>query len=132
MHGIRRAAVFLAVSGLTTSTALAGNESRSKAYPLSDGLFEVIADFSENAVYWCGAGTYARARLQSPTGQKIYVWQGPSPSVARAGQTSVRFGLQPPSGAADTVGFSTDVGIVGNSMTVAQARQTCNERTSSG
>jgi len=117
---------------LAASPVVAGNESRSAAYALSDGLFEVVADFSENAIYWCGAGTFARSTLQSPAGQKIYVWQGPSASVARPGERAVRFGLTPPPGAGGGAGFSTDVGIIGNAMSVAQARQTCNERTSSG
>ena len=117
---------------LGAAPATGGNESRSQAFALPDGLFEVVADFSENAIYWCGAGTYAQATLSGSAGQKIYVWQGPSASVARPGQQAVRFGLTPPPGGASGPGFSTDVSIVGNVMSVAQARQTCNERTSSG
>ena len=117
---------------LTAAPAIGGNESRAKAYPLADGLFEVVADFSENAIYWCGAGTYAQSKLSRPVSDIIYVWQGPSPSTARPGERSVRFGLEPPAGFQRGSSYSTDVAIVGNFLTVAQARQTCNERTSSG
>lgn len=41
------------------TVTLAGNESRSAAYDIGDGLIEVVADFSENAIYWCGVGDYA-------------------------------------------------------------------------
>jgi hypothetical protein len=114
------------------TSALAGNESRSQAFPLPDQLFEVIADFSESSIYWCGAGTYAQTTLSKPQRDKIYVWQGPSASAAKPGQKSVRFGFRPPPGASLGSSLSTDVKIVGNALSVSQAREKCNERTSSG
>ncbi|SDC61511.1 hypothetical protein [Ruegeria marina] len=113
------------------AAAMAGNESRSAAYPLTDGLIEVVADFSENAIYWCGAGDHALTRLGKPGNQRLYVWKGPSPSLARPGEQAVTFGFTPPpQGAAPAL--TNDVGIIGNTLSVAQAKKTCDERTASG
>lgn len=109
--------------------AQAGNESRSKAYPLQNGQFEVIADFSESSLYWCGAGTYALKTLSRPISDRVYVWASPSASAVQPVRKSVRFGFQPPPGVGAVSSISTDVAIVGNSLSVSQARETCNERT---
>ena len=127
------AAVTLAIMSMTASQpASAGNESRSHAFAMANGLVEVVADFSENSIYWCGAGTFARSDPSIPGTAKIYVWEGPSPSVARPGEKSVKFGFRPPPDVTPAVGLTTDVTIVGNSLSVVDARQTCNERTTSG
>ena len=125
----------LAVTALLALPALparSGNESRSAAYPLADGLIEVVADFSENSIYWCGAATYAMGALDRPGTDRLYVWQGPAPSSARAGEKSVRFALRPPPDAGPVTSLTNDVTMIGNSLSVAQARQTCNERTTIG
>lgn len=109
-----------------------GNESRSDAYDIGNGLLEVIADFSENAIYWCGAGDYALRRLSTSGNARLYVWSGPAPSKAQPGQRAVTFAFSPPPGVAPSTTFTTDVSIIGNSLTVAQAKRTCDERTSSG
>lgn len=106
--------------------ALADNRSRSEAYRLSDGTIEVVADFSENQLYWCGASQAARSIANGT--QRIYVVEGPGPSRSVPGRTSVRFALQPPAGGGNGGGFTNSVQVVGNSLTVAQAAQTCNER----
>lgn len=113
-------------------TAMAGNESRYQAFPLPGAEFEVIAEFSENAIYWCGAAEYSLRTLSKPTTQRIYVVQGPSGSTARPGETAVRFGFQPPPGGGNVSSFTNDVAIVGNSMSLTQARQGCTERSASG
>lgn len=105
--------------------AEADNRSRSEAFRLADGTFEVVADFSENQLYWCGA-SQAALRVASG-GSRLYVIQGPAPSRSAPGRTAVRFGLQPPQGGGVT-SFTNSVEVVGNSLTVAQAAQTCNER----
>ncbi|MFT7597035.1 MAG: hypothetical protein ACI8R4_004378 [Paracoccaceae bacterium] len=46
----------LCTAMMVTQPAQAGNESRSHAFAMADGLIEVVADFSENSIYWCGAG----------------------------------------------------------------------------
>ncbi|WP_406645612.1 hypothetical protein QEZ52_16725 [Aliisedimentitalea scapharcae] len=112
--------------------ALAGNESRYEAYRLSDNTFEVIADFSENAIYWCGASLYARGVFSNDATQKIYVLQSPSPSVAKPNFVSVRFGFQPPKDGATYSGWSNSVDIIGNSRSIAQAFSGCTERSASG
>lgn len=117
---------------ISAQTATAGNESRSKAYPLSNGLIEVVADFSENAVYWCGVGDYALLKLSKRGSDRIYVWQGPAQSAARPGQRAVTFSFQPPRGKAGSTPLTTDVNIIGNSLSVSQAKRTCDERTASG
>lgn len=111
--------------------AIAGNESRFRAYPDTGGTFEVIAAFSENAIYWCGAATYARTALAPAGTQRIYVVQGLAPSTAEPGKVSVRFSLDPPDKAAPSM-LTTDVSRVGNRMSLTQALQTCNERSPSG
>jgi hypothetical protein len=117
---------------LSAGTALAGNESRFEAFPLEDGLFEVVARFSENAIYWCGAAVYATRDLRKPSNQRIYVWQGPTPSASDPGAISVRFGFTPPPEGPAANSFSNDVDIIGNSNSVVQARQGCTERSASG
>lgn len=127
--GFRISAIIAAV--MTANLAVAGNESRSAAYPVASGLIEVVADFSENAIYWCGAGDHALTRMGKPGNQRLYVWQAPSPSRTQPGKIAVTFGLTPPpQGAAPAL--TTDVRIVGNSLSVSQAKQTCDERTASG
>ena len=119
----------LTCAALAAAPALAGNESRADAYAYDNGLVEVVADFSENAIYWCGAAQYALARSDRP--DRLYVWQGPSPSRARPSQSSVKFGFTPPpQGRAG--GFTTDVSQIGNSMSFTAALQSCNERSASG
>lgn len=126
------AVTLVIMSIAATQPASAGNESRSHAFAMANGLVEVVADFSENSIYWCGAGTFARSDPSIPGTAKIYVWEGPSPSVAKPGEQSVKFGFRPPPGVTSAVGLTTDVTIVGVSLSVVDARQTCNERTTSG
>ena len=112
--------------------AWGGNESRSAAYDLGNGLIEVVADFSENAIYWCGVGDYALLRLSKRANTRVYVWKGPAPSTARPGERAVTFGFTPPPEAKAGSSFTTDVSIIGNSLSVGQAKRTCDERTASG
>ncbi len=126
------AAAALVATSLIASPGAAGNQSRAEAYLLPEGLIEVVADFSENAIYWCGAGELARARLNRPGSDRLYVWRGPAPSTAAPGQRAVTFGLTPPPQGAVDGGWSTDVDLIGNAMSVASARRACDERTSSG
>lgn len=130
-HLLYAVATLPVVTVLAMAPALAGNESRYRAFDLGDGSFEVVADFTENAIYWCGASIFARNTLGRPINQRIYVLQAPSPSRAQPGEVAVRFGLTPPaSGAASS--FTNDVSLVGNSLTVSQAKGGCTERSSSG
>ena len=127
----RFCAVLFAGSVLAASQVHAGNESRYEAFGLDSGLFEVIAEFTEDAIYWCGAGIFAQSRLSGSATQRVYVWQGPSGSAAKPGQVAVTFGLTPPpSGKVSSL--TTDVEIIGNSLSVAQAKQICDVRTASG
>lgn len=129
---LRATSVVTLTMALAGTPCMAGNQSRSEAFALPGGQFEVIAAFSENAIYWCGAATYAASsKLVAGTG-RIYVLSGPGPSAARPGRMSVRFGIEPPPGAAQVSSMTTSVDIVGNSLTLAEARQTCNERNASG
>ena len=129
MHA--RAFLYAAPAALLLgAAALADNRSRVEAFTLPDGTFEVVADFSEDALYWCGASEAARAVARGT--DRLYVLAGPGPSSARPGERAVRFGLTPPAGAEAATGFSGSVDRIGNSLTVAQAAQTCNERSASG
>ena len=124
--------VFALSAGLAlSSTAWADNRSRVNAFVLSDGSFEVVAEFTENALYWCGASEAAR-EVALPNTQRLYVLNGPAPSQAVPGARAVRFGVTPPADAASGGSFTNSVNVVGNSLTVFQARQTCNERSASG
>ena len=127
-----RHACALIAAAILASPALAGNESRVEAFATSDGLVEVVADFSEDAIYWCGAAEWARSNLPAQGAEaEIYVWRGPSASRANPGETAVLFGYRPPPEGKASV-FTGDVEVVGNSMSVAAAAQTCNERSASG
>lgn len=128
---IRFTSAMVGIAMLATPT-LAGNESRMEYFPYTDGLVEIVADFSENAIYWCGAATYAMSELRDASPKRIYVWQGPSQSRAKQGEKSVKFGFQPPPEGGAAPSYSNSVEVVGNSMSVAQAHQTCNERSASG
>lgn len=119
-----------AALGLSASWAAAGNESRYRAFDMGNGTFEVVADFTENAIYWCGASLFARQALGGAQGQRIYVLQAPSPSRAVPGEKAVTFGLEPPPSGA--VASYTNGTIVGNSLTVSQAFGGCSERSASG
>ena len=123
----RMIALALAASAIAWPAG-AGNDSRAKAYPVSDGLIEVVADFSENSLYWCGAALFAAGSAGASSSDRIYVWRGPGPSLARPGAVAVRFGLTPPSDSPAGGLTTNDVGQIGNSMSLAQAQQTCNER----
>ncbi|MFC3613834.1 hypothetical protein ACFORG_08710 [Lutimaribacter marinistellae] len=126
------AAAAITTTVLFATAVPAGNQSRATAYLLPGGLIEVVADFSENAIYWCGAGELARARLDRAGTERLYVWRGPAPSTAAPGQRAVTFGLTPPPSGAVDGGWSTDVDLVGNAMSVASAERACDERTTSG
>ncbi|MFK7754953.1 MAG: hypothetical protein AB8B51_20710 [Sedimentitalea sp.] len=119
-------AVFAATSGF------AGNESRFDAFPVSKGVFEVVADFSENSIYWCGAATYARAEFAVRGTSRLYVSKRPGASIAKPGEKAVQFSLVAPSVVDTSVRYSNAVDILGNSMSVTQALQTCTERSASG
>ncbi|MEX0279781.1 MAG: hypothetical protein AB3N13_01185 [Arenibacterium sp.] len=126
-------AVMASALGLALSGPLwAGNESRMEAFPYKEGLIEVVADFSENAIYWCGAAWYVRNELSGDRPKRLYVWQGPSTSASKPGEKSVKFGFEPPENRESAPSFSNSVDVIGNSMSVAQASQTCNERSTSG
>lgn len=124
--------LFVAVTLMVPTVTWSGNESRSAAYEVGNGLIEVVADFSENAIYWCGVGDYALLRLSKRGNTRVYVWNGPAPSKARPGERAVTFGFAPPPGASTASSLTTDVSIIGNSLSVSQAKRTCDERTSSG
>lgn len=55
----RRAPYLAVLFALLAGPGLAGNESRFEAFPLENGTFEVVARFSEDAIYWCGAAVHA-------------------------------------------------------------------------
>ncbi|MFY9212922.1 MAG: hypothetical protein WAO69_17550 [Aestuariivita sp.] len=121
----------LAATVLATLPAHADNRSRVTAYVLSDGTFEVVADFTEDSLYWCGA-YLAASRAAAAGTQRIYVLQGVAPSRSVPGKPAVRFGLTPPPQGAASGGFSNSVELIGNSLTLVQAEQTCRERSASG
>lgn len=118
-----------------TATALpvsGGHESRSSALAVKDGLFEVFAEYSDNSIYWCGAATYAMGQLGATATQRVFVWQTQSPSVGKPGKKSVKFALTPPPGPTPGDSYTPNVDTVGQSLSVSQAKQTCNELTASG
>lgn len=131
MPKIHAAIAVTSLSLALTPPAYGGNESRYRAFDLGDGTFEVVADFSENAIYWCGASLFARDTLGRPVTQRIYVLGAPAPSRAAPGERAVRFGLAPPSSGAVS-SYTNSVSVVGNALTVSQAFGGCSERTSSG
>ncbi len=131
MLRFRLFAIAVSMAGFT-GPVLAGNESRFEAFALSDTSFEVVAEFSENAIYWCGASIYTRIRAGRPATQRIYVLRGPGRSTAKPGAIAVRFGFSPPPGAENVSTYTNSVTIVGNRLSAAQAQGGCTERSSSG
>lgn len=117
--------VALPIVVLAASAGHANNDSRFKAFSLPDERFEIIADYSDNSIYWCGAAIYATSALSKPVTQKIYVWKTRAPSIAQPAEKSVQFGFQQPPGTEPVTSLTKSVDIVGNSLTAAQARQGC-------
>lgn len=109
-----------------TKAAQAGYANAYSVTPLPAGGFQITANISPGASsFWCGAATYAQSRLSQAATQRIYV------TAARRthGDGSVvGFALTPPeSGAVQSVSHSVD--LVGNNLSVTQARQYCYDKT---
>ncbi len=122
----------LSALAFTALPVSAGHESRSSALPIKDGLFEVFAEYTDNSIYWCGAATYAMGQLGATTTQRVFVWQTLSPGVGKPGKKSVKFALSPPPGTTPGNSYTPNVDTVGQSLSVSQAKQACNELTASG
>lgn len=127
-----RAVFFCSLAFAVASTAQAGNESRFEAFALNADSFEIVAEFSENAIYWCGAAVYAQLQLGKTNSTRIWVLRGPAPSQTKPGAVAVSFGFARPDGASEAPRYTNDVDIVGNSLTLSQAQQGCTERSASG
>lgn len=111
---------------LAAGPGWAGTSSPSEVAEVSGGLYEVTPRKSRaTSDFWCAIGTYAVRQLGKPVGQEIYVWRGRGPGAG--GRSSVRFGFAPPPGGA-VASASLSVDTVGNSLSVAQAQQTCFDR----
>ncbi|MEX0284046.1 MAG: hypothetical protein AB3N23_05495 [Paracoccaceae bacterium] len=106
---------------LSASGALAGYTNAFDITLRGNGFFDVKSNVGpDTSIFWCGAGQSVRS-----SSQRIYIWQG------RSGQgrdSFVRFGLTPPASGA-VVAASISVDLVGNSLTAAQARQYCLDKT---
>lgn len=127
-HTLTLPAIMLA---LIPAIAPAGVSDPNEIFVRPDNQFEVITQKSPApSDYWCAAGTYAVSRLSKPVTQPIYVWRGRSDSQAQPGKTAVLFAFTPPPGGAVS-SYSNSVDIVGNSLSVAQARQSCSDRLTS-
>lgn len=125
-----KAAVFLLAILIAPVPALAGNESRYTATLLPGDRFEIVGRYSENSIYWCGAGHFAATQLGQAAGTKIYVIKGRSPSRTSPGSTAVTFGLSPAGGTASAPGYSIDP-VPGMSLSIGQARGYCTDRSAS-
>lgn len=117
------------LASLMATSALADNRSRTQGFLLPDGTIEAVPNFSEDQLYWCGASEAAR-QVASGT-DRLYVIDAPGPSQSVPGAIGARFSLTPPPGG-PVSSFTNSVEVIGNTMTVAQAAQTCNERSASG
>jgi hypothetical protein len=109
--------------------ALAGYANNFKIYPVSANVFEVVVKSGRApGDYWCGAGDYVIDQLSGSSSDRIFVWRGRGASAGEPGKTSVQFSLEPPQqGPATSV--SNTVDLVGNTLSSAQARAYCYDRT---
>lgn len=126
----RIAAFALALFPLLASSALAWRAwNRHEVLPVSDGVFEVVAEVGSSATsFWCGAGDYAQRQLRAPAAQRIYIWLPVGPSVNRPGRKAVQFSLSAPPGADTTPGMSVTVNRAGDNMRTASAQAYCYDR----
>lgn len=110
----------------TASAALAGYANAFSIAPLSGDRFQVRANISPGtSTFWCGAASYAGQQLSLPGTQRLYVTDARS---THSEGSVVSFGLTPPtSGAVQSVSNSVD--LVGNNLSVTQARQHCYDKT---
>lgn len=70
---------------------------RLEVVPLSDGVFEVIGGTGAAAPdYWCGAGDYAIAQLQTGATQRLYMRSEIGPSQTRPKKKAIQFSTSPP------------------------------------
>lgn len=109
--------------------AQAGYANNFNIYTLAPDVFEVVVKSGRApGDYWCGAGSYVISQLSRPSNERIYVWRGRGASAGEPGKTSVQFSLTPPAqGGVNSV--SNTVDLVGNTLSSAQARAYCYDRT---
>ncbi len=112
-------AIAVSAAAGTPGIALTVYSSSYDVDPASDGTFEIVSDISRDAIFWCGAASHAATALSKSNSEKIYVWRG---RLAKPDGSAVRFGFAPPSGG-EVSGYSASVEIVGNALSVVQARQ---------
>lgn len=96
---------------------------------VSSDTFEVIGQPGSGAAdYWCGAGDYARHKLNTAATQRIYISRAVGESQTEPGRTAVQFSLTPPADADTSPGYSLSVKAVGDNLTSAAAIQYCYSR----
>lgn len=101
-----------------------------RAIQLNDAIFEVIPQgLSATGRYWCTASRFARIRLNENWRDRIYVARGYGPSLTTGRKTAIQFttdpekaGIKPLQNGSVVSGF-----VVGDSMSVQQADQYCND-----
>ncbi|MFD3189428.1 hypothetical protein ACFMPD_04030 [Sedimentitalea sp. HM32M-2] len=99
---------------------------RHEVFPVSDGVYEVVARVGSSASdFWCGAGDFAQRVIGLPAAERIYIWRGIGPSVNRPGRKAVQFALTPPPGADTTASLTLSVKAVGDNLARHAAVQYC-------
>ena len=102
---------------------------RHEVNPLPNGDFEVVSRVGAGpAQFWCGAGDYALRALGVASNARVYLVQGPAPSLTEPGKKAVTFSLMPPAAAdaRSSVGqLFLSLDAVGDSLSAAVAQQYC-------
>lgn len=122
---IMSGAIAVCVAG-AGSAALAAYAAATTITPQAGDSFDVRANISPGtSTFWCGAAVHAQSALDLPANTRLYVV---APRRSGAEGSVVRFGLTPPQGGA-VQSASTSVDLVGNALSVAQAKQFCYDKT---
>ena len=114
-------------TGAQADTFRALNRHHVNALP--DGDFEVISRVGAGpAQFWCGAGDYVIRALRAPSTTRVYLVQGPAPSLTEPGKKALTFSLTPPTAAdarSSVQQLFLSLNAVGDNLSAVSAEQYC-------
>jgi hypothetical protein len=95
--------------------------------PVNADVFEVLArPMSQASDFWCGAGNYARHRLDAPDNAPLYVVGGAGQGVTAPSPDAAQFSLKPPGQVSGATGRAAAWGPeLGSVTSVGRARLSC-------
>ncbi|MGC1495899.1 MAG: hypothetical protein WA790_08820 [Sulfitobacter sp.] len=104
-------------------------ESHLIVVPLNGSDFEVIEDNGEGPRgMWCAAADFAKSRMHSTGGKRLYIKSGRGPSISTAGRKGVVFTTDPARlGVEPSRGYSISLTKVGYNLPVGHAYSFCSD-----